>query len=54
VLNVFTGMGFELVGTPLFDEMAAGEAIHHLVVDDLAGLGRKTASSCSLRAMDIP
>jgi formylglycine-generating enzyme required for sulfatase activity len=41
VLNVFTGMGFELVGTPLFDEMATGEAIHHLVVDDLAGLGRE-------------
>lgn len=39
VLQLFTGLGFEVVGRPLFDEMATGEAIHRLVVDDLAGLG---------------
>ncbi|HEX2685437.1 MAG TPA: SUMF1/EgtB/PvdO family nonheme iron enzyme [Kofleriaceae bacterium] len=41
VLNLFTGLGFELVGKPLFDDKATGEAMHRLVVDDLAGLGRE-------------
>lgn len=39
-LRLFAGLGFELVAPPLFDESATGDALHHLVVDDLSGLGR--------------
>jgi uncharacterized caspase-like protein len=39
-LRLFARLGFELVAPPLFDESATGDALHHLVVDDLSGLGR--------------
>jgi uncharacterized caspase-like protein len=39
VLELFTRLGFERVGPLLLDERATGEAIHRLVVDDLAELG---------------
>ena len=38
-LKLFTELGFELVGVPLFDELATGDALRRLVVDDLSGLG---------------
>jgi hypothetical protein len=36
--RLFTGLGFEQVTAPLLDEAATGEAIRHLVTDDLAQL----------------
>src|SRR5690349_4724729 len=38
-LQLFAGLGFELVVPPLFDGSATGDALHRLVVDDLARLG---------------
>jgi hypothetical protein len=38
-LKLFTGLGFELLGAPLLDELATGDAMRRLVTDDLAGLG---------------
>src|SRR5215510_637390 len=38
-LRLFSGLGFELVAQPLFDENATGDALRQLVVDDLSGLG---------------
>lgn len=39
VLQVFSRLGFEHVGQPLFDEMATGDALRRLVTDDLTALG---------------
>src|SRR5690349_12040957 len=38
-LQLFSGLGFELVVPPLFDDSATADALHRLVVDDLTGLG---------------
>src|SRR5262245_15986161 len=38
-LTLFAGLGFELVAPPLFDDSATGDALHHLVADDLSCLG---------------
>ncbi len=38
-LAVFSRLGFEPVGAPLFDEQATGDALHRLVTDDLTKLG---------------
>jgi len=38
-LRLFAGFGFELIGPPLLDDDATGDALRRLVVDDLSGLG---------------
>jgi hypothetical protein len=40
-LNLFAGVGFELVAPALFDESATGDALRRLVIDDLSGLGEE-------------
>lgn len=39
-LRLFTGLGFQLIGPPLYDDHATGDALRRLVSDDLSGLGR--------------
>jgi hypothetical protein len=41
VLNLFSQLGFEPIGRPLFDEMATGDALRRLATDDLA-VARRT------------
>lgn len=39
-LGVFSRLGFEPIGAPLFDELATGDALHRIVTDDLTKLGK--------------
>jgi hypothetical protein len=39
ILRLFSQLGFESIGPPLFDEMATGDALRRLATDDLATLG---------------